>query len=152
MAAAMNLELHSCDLSQAFIQADKLDEGVNGRIFIRPPQGAIEDPDTVFEGFVTAWFEDSVWVREAGGRFAHRLIVSAHIDDTLMACKSIETLQDFKKLFLTRQAVYACKILQLYCAWDKPTVKTQLEPGVRLSKVDSPEVAGDGLGLSREVT
>eukprot|EP00961_Rhodomonas_salina_P279327 3773520-Rhodomonas_salina.1 len=124
----MDLELHSCDLSQAFIQADKLDEGVNGRIFIRPPQGATEDSDSVIEvcrqlygipslaralhltlskwfkeqGFVTAGFEDSVWVREAGGRFAHRLIVSAHIDYTLMACESIETLQDFKKLFLTR--------------------------------------------------
>eukprot|EP00961_Rhodomonas_salina_P245284 3314296-Rhodomonas_salina.1 len=49
IAAAQNLELHSCDLAQAFIQADKLDEGVNGRIFIRPPQGAVEDADTVFE-------------------------------------------------------------------------------------------------------
>eukprot|EP00961_Rhodomonas_salina_P218245 2949062-Rhodomonas_salina.1 len=100
LAAANYLELHSCDLSQAFIQADKLDEGINGCIFIRPPQGATEDPDTVFEvcrqlcgipssaralhltlskwfkdqGFTTAGFEDSVWVREAGGLYGHRLI------------------------------------------------------------------------------
>eukprot|EP00961_Rhodomonas_salina_P174121 2347864-Rhodomonas_salina.2 len=40
-----------------------------------------------------------------------------------------------------RQAVYARKILQLYGAWDGPTVKTPLEAGVRLSKADSPEVA-----------
>eukprot|EP00961_Rhodomonas_salina_P018335 246435-Rhodomonas_salina.1 len=49
LAAANDLELHSCDLSQAFIQADKLDEGVNGRIFIRPPQGATEEDNTVYE-------------------------------------------------------------------------------------------------------
>eukprot|EP00961_Rhodomonas_salina_P188027 2537446-Rhodomonas_salina.1 len=196
LAAANNLELHSCDLSQAFIQADKLDEGVNGRIFIRPQQGAIEDEDIVYEackpqygipssaralhitlskwfkaqGFTTAGFEDSVWVREAGGQYAHRLVVSAHIDDTLMACESLDTLQVFKREFLTRfegtdegevttylgcelisdrvqrtilfrQAVYAKKILQLYGAWDKPSVKTLLEAGVDLSKADSPEVA-----------
>eukprot|EP00961_Rhodomonas_salina_P192913 2603144-Rhodomonas_salina.1 len=128
IAAAQDLELHSCDLAQAFIQADKLDEGVNWLIFIRPPQGAVEDADTVFEvcrplygipssaralhltlshwfkeeGFTTAGFEDSVWVREAGGKYVHQLIVSAHIDDTLMACESLYTLQAFKSEFLTR--------------------------------------------------
>eukprot|EP00961_Rhodomonas_salina_P247178 3339486-Rhodomonas_salina.1 len=45
LAAAMDLELHSCDLAQAFIQADKLEEGVNCHIFIRPPQGATDDDD-----------------------------------------------------------------------------------------------------------
>eukprot|EP00961_Rhodomonas_salina_P300266 3939633-Rhodomonas_salina.1 len=86
LAAANDLELHSCDLSQAFIQADKLDEGVNGQIFIRQQQGAIEDEDIVYEvckqqygipssaralhitlgkwfkeqGFATAGFEDLV--------------------------------------------------------------------------------------------
>eukprot|EP00961_Rhodomonas_salina_P193693 2615062-Rhodomonas_salina.1 len=49
LAAAMDLELHSCYLAQAFIQADKLDEGVNGLIFIRPPQGATEEADVVYE-------------------------------------------------------------------------------------------------------
>eukprot|EP00961_Rhodomonas_salina_P037873 508763-Rhodomonas_salina.1 len=49
LAAAMDLELHSCYLVQAFIQADKLDEGVNGRIFILPPQGATEEADVVYE-------------------------------------------------------------------------------------------------------
>eukprot|EP00961_Rhodomonas_salina_P259555 3507257-Rhodomonas_salina.1 len=38
-------------------------------------------------------------------------------------------------------AVYTKKILQLYRAWDQPTVRTPLEAGVRLSKVDLPEVA-----------
>eukprot|EP00961_Rhodomonas_salina_P075927 1019133-Rhodomonas_salina.1 len=53
MAAADDLELHSCNLEQAFIQADKLPvhEGVNSRVFITPsqPKGSDEDPDTVFE-------------------------------------------------------------------------------------------------------
>lgn len=119
------------------------------------------------QGFVTAGFEDSIWVREAGGEYKHRLIVSAHIDDTLMACESLETLEQFKASFLTRfegtnegavstylgaelirdranrtitfkQLVYARKILQIYGAWDATPVKTPLEPGSRLSKEDSP--------------
>mmetsp|Transcript_23114 Transcript_23114/g.54805 ORF Transcript_23114/g.54805 Transcript_23114/m.54805 type:complete len:111 (-) Transcript_23114:2112-2444(-) len=85
LAAADDLELHSCDLAQAFIQADKLDEGVNGRVFITQPKGSDEEPDTVFEEFTTTGFEDSIWVREAGGEYEDRLIASAHIDDTLMA-------------------------------------------------------------------
>lgn len=34
MAAAMGLHLHACDLAQAFIQADKLTEGMNRQVFI----------------------------------------------------------------------------------------------------------------------
>lgn len=93
--------------------------------------------------------------------------MSAHIDDTLMACKSLATLEKFKASFLTRfegtdegevstylgaelirdrvnrtitfkQSVYAQKILQTYGAWDKPSVKTPLEEGVHLTKEDSP--------------
>mmetsp|Transcript_27856 Transcript_27856/g.65712 ORF Transcript_27856/g.65712 Transcript_27856/m.65712 type:complete len:302 (-) Transcript_27856:850-1755(-) len=193
MAAADDLELHSCYLAQAFIQAKKLPEGVNGCVFIHPPKGSGEDDDVVFEvcrplygihssacalhltltkwfksqGFVTAGFKDSIWVREAGGEYKHRLIVSAHIDDTLMACKSLETLEKFKQTFLTRfegtdeggvstylgaelicyrvnhtitfkQSVYARKSLQIYCAWDATLVKQQLEAGTSLSKEDSP--------------
>eukprot|EP00961_Rhodomonas_salina_P056825 763673-Rhodomonas_salina.2 len=95
---------------------------------------------------------------------------ASHIDDMLMACESINTLKDFKSEFLTRfegtdegevttylgcelirdranqsinfrQAVYPRKILQLYGEWEKPAVKTPMEAGVRLSTVDSPEVA-----------
>eukprot|EP00961_Rhodomonas_salina_P145569 1959146-Rhodomonas_salina.1 len=38
VAAALDLELHACNTTQAFIQADKLVKGVNGRIFIAPPK------------------------------------------------------------------------------------------------------------------
>jgi len=49
IAAAGDMELHTCNLAQAFIQADQLPEGVNGSIFIRPPLGYPEDDDTVYE-------------------------------------------------------------------------------------------------------
>ena len=35
-----DLELHSVDFTQAFIQTDRLPEGVNGRFFISPPPGS----------------------------------------------------------------------------------------------------------------
>jgi len=40
IATAEDLELHSVDVTQAFIQADRLPEGVNGRFFISPPPGS----------------------------------------------------------------------------------------------------------------
>jgi hypothetical protein len=196
IAAALDLELHSCDMAQAFIQADKLDEGINGRVFIRAPLGYPEDPNVVYEvlrplygipssaralhltlsawfkseGFTTAGFEDSVWVRSGGGKYEHDIIVSAHIDDTLMATESLVTMQKFKEAFLTRfegtdegevttylgcelvrdratrtiifrQSVYAQKVLQIYGCWDNVTpVSTPLQPGVRLSMADAPDV------------
>ncbi len=35
-----DLELHSIDIEQSFLQADKLMEGVNDRYFINPPVGS----------------------------------------------------------------------------------------------------------------
>ena len=40
LAAANNLELHPVDIEQAFTQAEKLPEGVNGRYFVNPPPGS----------------------------------------------------------------------------------------------------------------
>eukprot|EP00961_Rhodomonas_salina_P118094 1589317-Rhodomonas_salina.1 len=122
LAAALDLELHSCNLAQAFIQADCLEEGVNGRIFISLPKGWGEQEDIVYEflcplygipdfalalsktldtwfkaqGFHTAGFEESIWICKAGGEYEHDLIISAHIDDTLMAYESIDTLEHLK--------------------------------------------------------
>ncbi len=39
IAAANDLELHSIDIEQALLQADKLMEGGYGRYFINPPTG-----------------------------------------------------------------------------------------------------------------
>jgi hypothetical protein len=36
------MELHKNDIKQAFLQAHKLDEGVNCRCFINPPPGSPE--------------------------------------------------------------------------------------------------------------
>eukprot|EP00961_Rhodomonas_salina_P274573 3709602-Rhodomonas_salina.1 len=49
LAAALDLELHSCDLAQAFIQADRLEGGVSCRIFITLPKGWGEQENVVYE-------------------------------------------------------------------------------------------------------
>ena len=49
MAAGLGWELRWCNLAQAFIQADKLQEGVNSLIFICPLAGAEEDNKVVYE-------------------------------------------------------------------------------------------------------
>ena len=48
---ANDYELHACDIEQAFLQADNLSEGVNGRYFIQPPPGSPDanDRDVVYE-------------------------------------------------------------------------------------------------------
>lgn len=105
ISAAIDLHFHSCDMLQAFVQADKLPEGVNGRGFIQPPVGYPEDDNVVYEvlrplsgipssaqamrltlaawfkeeGFVQAVFKDSVWVREAEGKYDHQLIFGVHV-------------------------------------------------------------------------
>jgi hypothetical protein len=129
LAAANNEHLHSVDLTQAFIQADKLDEGVNGRIFVTPPPGCEEDEEGVVyevlrplygipssaralhqtldrwfreQEFESVGFEDSVWSREEGGKYGARITISTHIDDCLISCGNLTVLQAFKKDLLAR--------------------------------------------------
>eukprot|EP00961_Rhodomonas_salina_P112220 1510403-Rhodomonas_salina.1 len=119
------------------------------------------------QGFVAAGFEDSVWVCEPNDTYFEQLIVSEHIDDLLVSCTDMATLNSFKAAFLAwfdgtdygllteylgcevvidaagnltlRQSAYAERILCTYEAWDFHSVKTPLEPGKRLTKKDSPE-------------
>jgi hypothetical protein len=42
LAVANDMELHKIDIEQAFLQADKLDQGVNGWYFINSPPGSPE--------------------------------------------------------------------------------------------------------------
>ena len=51
LAVANDYELHACDIEQAFLQADKIPEGVNGRYFIQPPPGSPDagDRNVVYE-------------------------------------------------------------------------------------------------------
>jgi hypothetical protein len=124
LAVANDKELHKIDIEQAFLQADKLDEGVNGRYFINPPPGRPEagNKNIVYEvlrplygspsspralhktmdmyfkseGFDTIGFEESVWVRPAGGKYSEDICVSAHVDDCLLSCKSLTVIAEFK--------------------------------------------------------
>ena len=201
LAIGYDMEMHSIDMTQAFIQADRIEEGVNGRVFVTPPPGCEEYEEGVVyevirplygipssaralhltvdrylksEGFESLGFEDSVWVREPGGEYPHRIIFSAHIDDCLILCKDKGTLNKFKFKYLksfdgtdegelTRhlgcelvrdrerrtgtlsQSGYAEKILRTYGMWDCKPVTTPLKPGVRLSKKDSPEFVDPAL-------
>jgi hypothetical protein len=109
IGAANDLELYSIDIEQAFLQADKLIEGVNDRYFINPPPGSPDanNKDIVYEvlrplcgnpsssrvlyktmdaffkseGFDTIGLEESVWKRAGGGKYVEDIYVSAHVDD-----------------------------------------------------------------------
>ena len=187
IAIASGMELHKVDIEQAFLQADKLDEGVNGRYFINPPPGIPEagNRDVVYEvlktlygspsspralhktmdayfkseGFDTIGFEESVWVRPAGGKYAEDIYVPAHVDDCLLSCKSADVMTRFKKDLLRRfvgtdegemteylgigrlvQSGYAERVLRTFNMWDSHPVATPLDPNVRLSKLDCPSV------------
>ena len=130
-------------------------------------------PSTLFDSwlhdnkFVKSNFEESVWVREADEQFNERIMMSAHIDDTLILCKCLKVMEAFKRHLLSRfdgtdegevteylgcvierdreagtitlsQKHYSKRILALYNMQEVNHRKTPLEPGVRLSKKDSP--------------
>lgn len=111
------------------------------------------------QGFVKSGFEESVWQRDADDKYRYPILMSAHIDDTLILCKDIATLQQFKQEFLTRfegtdegevteylgceierdrvagtlkisQKTYIRRILETHGMMDANAVKTPLEPGV----------------------
>jgi len=116
IATAEDLELHSIDFTQAFIQADRLPEGVNGRFFILPPPGsphantsgfvyevlrprygvpcsprAMHKPHDFYfksEGFTSTGFEESVWRRPA-------VVISCHVNYSLIACSSLSVMRKF---------------------------------------------------------
>eukprot|EP00961_Rhodomonas_salina_P006608 89707-Rhodomonas_salina.1 len=54
------------------------------------------------EGFVQSGLEDSVWIRQQDERLPHAILMSAHIDDTLILCEDLDTLSKLKALMLTR--------------------------------------------------
>ena len=53
------------------------------------------------EGFNTIGFEESVWKRADGGKYAEHIYVSAHVDDFLIACKleSKDIMAAFKRKY-----------------------------------------------------
>jgi len=132
IATAEDLELHSVDFTQAFIQSDRLPEGVNGRFFISPPPGSphantsqsgivYEVFQTLYgvpssphalhktldcyfksEGFTNARFEESVWRRPADAKYAADIVISCHVNDSLIACSSLLVMRKFKLALLQR--------------------------------------------------
>lgn len=129
MAAAANLEMHCVDLLQVFIQASWADLPEDTpQVFVRPPSGWDEEEGVVDavlrplygipssaralhytlakwmkeNKFKQSGFEESVWVRDADEQFPHVIHLSAHIDDTLILCESLETMTKFKQHFLSR--------------------------------------------------
>jgi hypothetical protein len=121
------------------------------------------------EGFDTIGVEESVYVRPAGGKYSEDIYVSAHVDDCLLSCKSLTVMVGFKAHMLDRfigtdegevteylerdlgtdrkartgpliQAGYAERVLRAFNMWECNPVATPLDPNVRLSKLDCPEV------------
>eukprot|EP00961_Rhodomonas_salina_P008404 114295-Rhodomonas_salina.1 len=121
------------------------------------------------EGFIQSGFKDSVWIQQPDEWLPRAILMSAHIDDTLILCKDLDTLSKFKALKLTRfegtdegdvteylgcevvrdqeqrtlhlrQSAYIKKVLAIHAMTDANPVKTPMEPGVSLSKWDSPAV------------
>jgi hypothetical protein len=126
-------------------------------------------PFFLSEGFEYVGFEESVWMRPNGGKYWEIIYVSTHVDDCLICCKSTATMSRFKQELLTRlqgtdegevkeylgcevirdraartgklvQAGYAERVLRTFGMWDCNPVLTLLDPNVRLTKRDSPEV------------
>ena len=54
------------------------------------------------EGFDTIGFEESEWVRPAGGTYSEVIYVSAYVDDCLLSCKSLTVMAEFKAHMLDR--------------------------------------------------
>jgi hypothetical protein len=75
-------------------------------------------------GFEHVGFEESVWLRPKGRKYGEDIYVSTHVDDCLICCKS----------------GYAERVLRTFGMWDCNPVLTPLDPNVRLTKRDSPEV------------
>ena len=188
IAAAEDLHLHSIDLEQAFIQGcwEYLPEDTP-TVYVTPPWGWEEEPGIVWEvakplyghpaaaralhftlhsfleqkGFTKAGFEESVWIRPAGGEYADDIRLTCHIDDTLIAIKSLEVMHQFvhdillrfdgtydgevfqyvgcsltrdweKKTIRLDQCLYSRKILRYFGVEDIGRTKsTPLKPGVR---------------------
>jgi hypothetical protein len=168
LAIANDMELHKIDIEQAFLQADKLDEGVNGRYFINPPPGSPEagnknivyevlrplygspsspralhkTMDAYFksEGFDTIGFEESVWVlAEFKAHMLDRFIGTDEGDVT--EYRGCELVRDRKaRTGQLIQAGSAERVLRVFNMWECNPVATPLDPNVRLSKLDCSEV------------
>jgi hypothetical protein len=61
LSVANDYELHACDIEQAFLQADKLPEGVNDRYFIQTPPGSPDANDHFLTEMLCTRFATLLW-------------------------------------------------------------------------------------------
>ena len=187
LATQQDMHCDHVDISQAFVQGDLLPgDGYLGKVYISPPPGADEDPDYVWElkrplygmpsaarawhttmsgylksqGCRTVGFEKSMWTVVKNG---HVILITAHIDDFILACADRPTLDAFRMSLLERfdgtyevevhtylgceihrdhqngktllsQRHYAEEVLRTYDQWDCIPALTPMTPGIRLTK------------------
>jgi len=145
---------------------------------LRPLYGVPSSPCTLHktldcyfksEGSTNAGFEESVWRRPANAKYAADIVISYHIDDSLIACSSLSVMRKFKSAPLQRftgtgqgpvaeylgcqlirdrpnrtfqlvQTAYTERLLRTFDMWDEVhTVATPMLPGTRLVKADCPD-------------
>ena len=177
------------DISQAFTQGDlQPGDGYMGNLYISAPPGFPEDPAYCYRllkplygmpSAARAWFqtmstflkqegcskvgyEESMWKTNVNG---HDILLAAHIDDFLLACRDRPTLDAFRARLLNHfdgsyegeirtylgceierdiakgttslsQKHYAEEVLRTYNAWDYHPSATVLPPNLRLRKED----------------
>ena len=185
LATQHNMHCDHVDISQAFVQGDLLPgDGHNGKVYISPPPGFNEDPEYVYQlrrplygmpsaarawhstmssflkeqGCKTVGFERSMWTVVKND---HVILITAHIDDFILACADRATLDEFRCSLLERfegtyegeihsylgceirreddktllsQRHFAEDVLRTYDMWDCIPALTPMKPGARLTK------------------
>jgi hypothetical protein len=187
LATRNNMYCDHVDISQAFVQGDLLPgDGYNGKVYIYAPPGYDEDPNYVYQlrrplygmpSAARAWhhtmsaylrsqecklvgFERSMWTVVKEG---HVILITAHIDDFIIACADRKVLDEFRTALLQRfegtyegevhtylgceilreletgktllsQKHYAEEVLRTYDYWDCIPALTPMTPGSRLTK------------------
>ena len=177
------------DISQAFTQGDlQPGDGYMGNLYISAPPGFPEDPEYCYrllkplygmpsaarawfqtmstflkqEGCTKVGYEESMWKTTLNG---HDILLAAHIDDFLIACRHRPTLDAFRARLLDHfdgsyegeiqtylgceierdmvkgttslsQKHYAEEVLRTFNAWDYHPSSTVLPPNLRLRKED----------------
>ena len=187
LATQNNMHCDHVDISQAFVQGDLLPgDGYNGKVYISAPPGYDEDPNYVYQlrrplygmpSAARAWhhtmsaylksqgcklvgFERSMWTVVKEG---HVILITAHIDDFIIACADRTVLDEFRTALLQRfegtyegevhtylgceimreleagktllsQKHYAEDVLRTYDYWDCIPALTPMTPGSSLTK------------------
>jgi hypothetical protein len=126
LATQNNMHCDHVDISQAFVQGDLLPgDGHNGKVYFSAPPGYDEDPIYVCqlrrplydmasaarawhhtmssylksEGCTLVGFERNMWTVVKEG---HVILITAHIDDFIIACADRRGLDEFRTALLQR--------------------------------------------------